>query len=237
VILPRTPTPRTDFGSKVNGDKTTPKLIDPAAAPGLNRLILGEAMTMKLPKSLCNGILAMALAAAGLAAGEVSARADIMFDVSNAVATPLPISGVATPACSTTCTLGGDIVINTGTGAVVSADVTASGFSPSVGPFKQLGLGGTFKGEFFFQNIADSAGNILELDFPPTTLVNYTGGQVGGSVILPSESEWGVSGSLTAVPAPPIGRGLPVVLALGGMLLGAKLLKRSRRRRLIATAA
>jgi hypothetical protein len=35
-----------------------------------------------------------------------------------------------------------------------------------------------------------------------------------------------------AVPAPPIGRGLPVLLAVGGLLFGAKLLERGKRRRL-----
>lgn len=35
-----------------------------------------------------------------------------------------------------------------------------------------------------------------------------------------------------AVPAPLIGRGLPVLLAVGGLLFGAKLLERGRRRRL-----
>jgi hypothetical protein len=34
----------------------------------------------------------------------------------------------------------------------------------------------------------------------------------------------------TVVPAPPIGRGLPVILAVGGMLFGAKLWERSKRR-------
>jgi hypothetical protein len=35
-----------------------------------------------------------------------------------------------------------------------------------------------------------------------------------------------------AVPAPSIGRGLPLILAVGGILFGAKLLERSKRRRL-----
>jgi hypothetical protein len=40
----------------------------------------------------------------------------------------------------------------------------------------------------------------------------------------------------TAVPAPPIGRGLPVLLAVGGILFGAKLFARTRRRRWLGTA-
>jgi hypothetical protein len=39
-----------------------------------------------------------------------------------------------------------------------------------------------------------------------------------------------------AVPAPAIGHGLPVVLAVGGVLFGAKLLERSRKRRLFGAA-
>jgi hypothetical protein len=39
------------------------------------------------------------------------------------------------------------------------------------------------------------------------------------------------------VPAPPIGRGLPVLLALGGLLFGAKLVERSKAlRRSLGTA-
>jgi hypothetical protein len=39
---------------------------------------------------------------------------------------------------------------------------------------------------------------------------------------------------VAAVPAPPIGRGLPVLVAVGVVLLGAKLLERSRERRSLA---
>src|SRR6202011_4930948 len=39
------------------------------------------------------------------------------------------------------------------------------------------------------------------------------------------------------VPAPVIGHGLPVLLAVGGILFGAKLLGRSRQRRSLGTAA
>jgi hypothetical protein len=45
-----------------------------------------------------------------------------------------------------------------------------------------------------------------------------------------------VTGPLSAVPAPLIGHGLPVVLALGGTLFGAKLLERSRKRRSFGAA-
>jgi hypothetical protein len=43
---------------------------------------------------------------------------------------------------------------------------------------------------------------------------------------------------LTAVsPAPPIGKGLPVILAVGGLLFGVKLWERSKKRRLLGAAA
>ena len=39
-----------------------------------------------------------------------------------------------------------------------------------------------------------------------------------------------------SVPAPPIGRGVPVCLAVSGLLFGAKLLERSKRRRSLGAA-
>ena len=41
-----------------------------------------------------------------------------------------------------------------------------------------------------------------------------------------------LNAGVAAVPAPSIGRGLPVLLAVGGILLGAKLLERSKKHRL-----
>ena len=86
-------------------------------------------------------------------------------------------------ACSPTCTLGGTIVINNSPpapGTIVSEDVTAAGFSPSVGPFTQnfgiLAVGGLTR-----LTIDDSAGGILALLFSTATagsLVGYTGGQL-----------------------------------------------------------
>ena len=61
------------------------------------------------------------------------AHADTILDVSG---TLTPTLGVA--ACSPSCTLGGDIVINNTTGAVISTDVTMSGESPVAGPFTQF---------------------------------------------------------------------------------------------------
>jgi hypothetical protein len=46
----------------------------------------------------------------------------------------------------------------------------------------------------------------------------------------------GLAPTLSAVPAPAIGHGLPVVLAIGGLLFGAKLLERSRKHRSFGAA-
>ena len=69
--------------------------------------------------------------------------------------TPVARAGVITPdvsatltpdfgaACSPTCTLGGDIVINNSApapGEFSSAHIIATGFSPSVGPFTETSL-------------------------------------------------------------------------------------------------
>jgi hypothetical protein len=41
---------------------------------------------------------------------------------------------------------------------------------------------------------------------------------------------------VSVVPAPPIGRGLPVLLAVGGILFGAKILERTKKRRSLGAA-
>ena len=79
---------------------------------------------MKYPTLVRAAILAVALAAPG----GVTVRAGVItLDVS---ATFVPGQGN----CNPTCTLGGDIVIDNSSGAAnngfVSAEVTASGFSP-----------------------------------------------------------------------------------------------------------
>ena len=91
-----------------------------------------------------------------VAIGPPAARADIVtLDVSGS----LTASGGAS--CSSSgCTLGGNIVINNTTGAVISTDVTFSGESPSVGPFdgvNQVVADGALTG----LGIADSTGSFL----------------------------------------------------------------------------
>src|SRR5207302_6952568 len=93
--------------------------------------------TVKYPTLVRTGILAMALA------GSAAARADVItLDVTGSMSPSVPGASCAAAGC----TLGGDIVINNSTGAIVSEDVTATGFLPSVGPFTVnsavVGIGG-----------------------------------------------------------------------------------------------
>jgi hypothetical protein len=175
--------------------------------------------------------------AAAALAGGAPARADVITLNVSASFTP-----IFEAACSPTCMLGGDIVINNSTGAAkggfVSANVTATGFVPGVGPFMNLqsfGPGGLPPVDNT-QLVLESAPFVLPLDtltllfLAPTegSFVGYTGGQlVAGELIhvaQTGESTWGfASGSFTPVPAPVIGNGLPLLLVVVGLLFGSRL--------------
>ena len=79
------------------------------------------------------------VAAAIVAVSDATAHADIVtLQVSGTLsplAAPPPHQPPPESCASTGCILGGEIVINNTTGAVLSADVTATGFSPGAGPF------------------------------------------------------------------------------------------------------
>jgi hypothetical protein len=94
-----------------------------------------------------------------LGTGARIARAD---DVTLAVSGSL--AAVNSPgSCSATgCMLGGDIVINNTTGAVISQDVTMSGESPSVGPFSTFGSLIPIVGETRLA-LVDGSGNFIDL--------------------------------------------------------------------------
>ena len=111
----------------------------------------------------------------------------------NADTVTLDVSGSLSPSfgasCSPSCTLGGDIVINNATpGSVTSVDITVAGASPSVGPFN------TFIE--FIQSVSglvtkDRNGDSLFifLSGNPGTLVGYTGGGIGGYIlVIPTQS-------------------------------------------------
>jgi hypothetical protein len=163
-----------------------------------------------------------------VAIGAPNAHADtVTLDVSGSLA---PNGGTAS--CSGSgCTLGGDIVINNTTGAVISEDVTMSGESPTVGPFTvDLGIKGP--GGFTELQIGDSGGNLLDLFFVTPTagsLIGYDGGaleSISGVVIFPSAGSWAPlsAGALTPAVAAPE----PSSYAL--MLLGVGLVFVMRKR-------
>lgn len=78
------------------------------------------------------------------------------------------------------------------------------------------------------------------------TSSNFTAGDINNTITA-AESYGGTAGQLMslagiqgqayATPAPPIGSGLPGVLAVGGLLFGARLLERSKKGRLPGAAA
>lgn len=173
------------------------------------------------------GMLAIACAAIGLAAGTVPARAGVItLDVSG---TMIPLGSMAH--CTPTCTLGGDIMINNSPpapGMILSAAVTATGFLPSVGPFTEH-FGIFADGSLTLLHIQDAIFDNLDLVFSTTTpgsLVGYSGGPldtstgVGGQCL---RCTWLLtSGSLTQAAAAPEPPSLLLLLSalagLGGLL-------------------
>jgi hypothetical protein len=187
---------------------------------------------MKRTKLLRVGMLAIAFATAAL--GGVSARASLItLDVS---ATLIPTTGNA--ACSPTCTLGGDLVINNSPpapGMFLSADVTATGFSPAPGsPFdlavSQVLETATGLTELLLEAVQLDGLAPLSLIFStptPGSLVGYTGGllSMDSSLSIMHQGFWAwnvTSGSLTpaaAVSEPPSGwLVLSALAGLGGLL-------------------
>jgi hypothetical protein len=148
---------------------------------------------MKALMAAPTAMLVAGLAAAELGAGTVTARAEeITLDVSGilyAQTTP-PAS------CSASgCTLGGHIVINNTTGAIVSAHVTLAGETPVVGKFTNASSKEDFglfrEGSLTLLEIANSTPPnityILGLYFvspTPGSLVGYIGGPLISEFVI-----------------------------------------------------
>jgi len=144
------------------------------------------------------GMFAAATGAMGIA----TAQADVITLAVSATLIPQIGSANCTPSG---CTLGGQIVINNSTGAVISANVTATGFLPGMGPFTAP------------QPLSTTSGfTDLEIDTAPSftsevalifstqtagTLVGFSGGPLSGNTDVRSQNgELGwilYSGSLT----------------------------------------
>jgi hypothetical protein len=81
-------------------------------------------------------------------------------------------------------------------------------------------------------NLTSTAQHIV-VHVPNAYKVLFTSGSSTASALNMDNVE--INDPYGVVPAPPIGRGLPVLLAAGGILFGAKLLGRSKRRRWFGT--
>jgi len=131
-----------------------------------------------------------------------NAHADIVtLEVSGTLSGALPGSS-----CSISgCTLGGDVVIDNVTGAFLSADVTFSGSSPSVGPFvvADLVLPIASFTELVIRANPETNGTLL-LAFvtnTPGSLVGYSGGPLFVVVAQSTCCAWSASGAGALTPA------------------------------------
>jgi hypothetical protein len=106
-------------------------------------------------------------------------------------------------------------------------------------------LGGTFPGETQLTGLLQENGTLYGASevFSPSLSLDTVDPTTGAATIGPDITGAGVTFvtgfapfPVQAVPAPLIGHGLAVVLAVGGVLFGSKLLQRSRKRRSFGTA-
>ena len=197
---------------------------------------------MKRSKLLHAGILAIAFAVAGLGAGMLPARAEIItLDVS-ATMFPVPLRGGSCSAAG--CALSGDIVIDNSPGAanpIISAAVTMSGESPGVGVFNSFPSLSAAPAGLTDLTILDAASNSLDLIFATpmqASLVGYAGGPLDLRTSVASFALFAVwdlsSGALTARTPPAVPEPSSFLLVLTGLaglclLGGRRLLSRCGR--------
>jgi len=131
------------------------------------------------------------------------------------------------------CTIGGDIVINNTADLVTSADVTASGFEPAIGPFTIFASVAFGFGTQTVIQLSSSGGDTLDFVFNAPvqgSLAGYNGGPLNtGSETYGSESPaplWFLtSGSLTPVSTPAVPEPSSVSLVVTGVAMVGFLLK------------
>jgi hypothetical protein len=154
----------------------------------------------------------------------------------------LDVSGTFTPAtaplfggtCSPSCTIGGDIVINNSADLVTSADVTASGFDPAMGPFTILAAVAFGFGTQTVIQLTNPADQTLDFVFNAPvrgTVTGYNGGplnmssEIYGAEYSPAPLWFLTSGALTPVPTPPVPEPSSVSLVVTGVAMVGFLLK------------
>lgn len=143
--------------------------------------------------------------------------------------------------CSATgCSLGGDIVIDNATGAVLSSDITMSGETPSVGPFSTFVSVILSVGETRLA-LDDSSGDFIDLYFvtpTPGSLVGYMGGALdtltGAGVPAPAPPPtWLLtSGALTPVATPEPDSAILLLVGIGLAFVALKRMGHGRSSRI-----
>ena len=160
---------------------------------------------MKRAELLCAGMVFAAI----VGMGEATAHADIATLQVSGTLSPVSLPHLPPPeSCAPAgCVLGGGIVINNATGVVVSANVTATGFSPSAGPFTAPLALHTSSGltdlEISTARVFTSETALIFSTPTAGSLIGYTGGSLSTNTNVRSQSgalEWSLtSGSLTEI--------------------------------------
>jgi hypothetical protein len=182
------------------------------------------------------------------------------FNVNGGIAVALALAtaiGFGTQANATTffasgtfadgAVLGGTLSVDTTLGTITSSNLSVS--VPDAFTFINIVGQGDNPAPLFYSVTDRNAANTEDFDFglPLHSLIGYAGGPFCSNATAPActasnlfDLTTSTAGavlsagelSLTPVPVPLIGRGLPVLLAFGGILFGAKLLERRKRHRL-----